>query len=54
MRKAGGYLLKSGDIKRESESPIVAAQYQTTSKNYLKNLRVNTAYINNTKKTLNN
>ena len=50
--------LKSGDIKGETESTIVAAQDQAISTNYLrikfwsKKLRVNAGYVSNMKKLL--
>ena len=50
--------LKSGDIKGETESTIVAAQDQAIGTNYFKNksfekkLRVNAGYVNNMKKLL--
>ena len=50
--------LKSGDIKGETESTIVAAQDQANSTNYFKNkilkekLRINAGYVNNMKKLL--
>ena len=50
--------LKSGDIKGETESTIVAAQDQTVITNYFKNkilkkkLRVNAGSVNNMKKLL--
>jgi len=50
--------LKSGDIKGETGSKIVEAQDQAISTNYLrikfgrKKVRVNTGYVNNTKKLL--
>ena len=50
--------LKSGDIKGETESKIVAAQDQAISTNYFKNkilskkLRVNAGYVSNIKNLL--
>jgi len=49
--------LKSGDVKGETESTIVAAKDPAISTNYFKNkilkkLRVNAGYVNNMKKLL--
>ena len=50
--------LKSGDIKRETESTIVAAKDQAIITNYFKKkiwrkkLRVNAGYVNNMRKLL--
>ena len=51
--------LKSGDIKEETESTIVAAQNQAINTNYCKKkkiwtkkLRVNAGYVSNMKKLL--
>ena len=50
--------LKSGDIKGETESTIVAVQDQAISTNYFKNkiwrekLRVNAGYVSKMKKLL--
>jgi hypothetical protein len=49
--------LKSGDIKGQTESTIVAAQDQAISTNYFKNkifkqLRLNAGYVSNMKKLL--